>query len=149
MRLKRNLSLSYAMRSLLLIITFCQFILPINGQVLEDIDEVNLYDLYRAHEKVKIPVERILGNWIAEDEEDFEIQFIDEAFRVQLMPQVYINPFGFLIENDSIVSVGVAMNWPPYYCFLTLDDEDVLEVKYYIYGVDEFLIYYFKREVTN
>ncbi|WP_157454274.1 hypothetical protein [Crocinitomix catalasitica] len=137
------------MRSLLLIITFCQFILPINGQVLEDIDEVNLYDLYRAHEKVKIPVERILGNWIAEDEEDFEIQFIDEAFMVQLMPQVYINPFGFRIENDSIVSVGVAMNWPPYYCFLTLDDEDVLVVKYYIYGVDEFLIYYFKRGETN
>lgn len=107
------------------------------AQVHVDCPEVNLDSLYQVNLETKIPLNVILGNWISNDSLASKITFEDDGYHVNILPKIHVNSYCFRKDKDSIVASGGALNWPPYYCVITLINDQMIEIKYFSFSYQE------------
>ena len=93
--------------------------------------QVDLYHLIRMNEKHRIALKTLVGTWMTTDTIKSQIEFFEEGVDVCLKPKVHQNYYRFRREKDSVCVYGVAVSWPPYYCFLNLIEPKKLEIRYY------------------
>lgn len=83
-----------------------------------------------ASDTTRIPVESLLGTWIATSDSS-RIEFKKDHFTLEIYPIIHANPYMFMIDSSNTISPsGFAANWPPYGCELKLLDSVSLEIKW-------------------
>ena len=83
----------------------------------------------------KILLKSIIGTWAAKDTTLALISFVrlsDNYVQIEGIKHGVGN-YGFSVENDSVKANGIAINWPPYYCLLNLENSNLLRIDFYLF----------------
>jgi len=88
-----------------------------------------------------------MGDWYTSDSNKSKITFVKLANKDVVIEgkRDGVNDYRFTIDEDSIYVNGIASNWPPYYCTLFLNDNNILEIKFYQCHTLEATVITYKR----
>lgn len=85
--------------------------------------------------KTRIALTDLLGDWYVMDSQKTKISFINLMDVLVEMKGIKhgVGHYSFPIKKDSVEVNGSAANWPPYYCTLSMQDNNTIKILFYDY----------------
>lgn len=95
--------------------------------------QVVINETWENNKNNRITLTDIMGDWYTSDSIKSKITFVKLANEDVVIERKRdgVNDYRFSIDEDSIYVNGIAANWPPNYCTLFLNDNNILEIKFY------------------
>jgi hypothetical protein len=91
------------------------------------------YEIREANKNGKIALSDIVGNWYSTDSSHSKIRFVNNNNSFVSIDGIKhgVGDYCFTFYGDSISVNGMAINWPPYDCTLSLVSDNLLKIEFY------------------
>lgn len=112
------------------LLLLCLFVLLLSFPALGQ--KFSMDSLYAYSTKKTIPIAYLCGQWACTDSVSHQIEFTLEDYALLLKPGIDTRPYTFSLRGAGAVSsLGMIINWPPFYAQVSVLDENNIEIHYF------------------